>query len=185
MVVASQKYALPSILNVLKIPILGEAYVGKTTIANVLSGGGYISDYKMTIGVDIFIRYLDTTSGTLKVQLWDLAGQKRFSFLRKIFYKGSHGAIFVFDLTRPKTIEVLEDWIKDFKYLYPDTPIILVGNKKDLVNDRKIPETYGDSLAKKFNTEYIEISAKTGENVEKSFNILLTKIAKRFAVLSL
>jgi len=185
MVALSQKYALSSTLNVLKIPILGEAYVGKTTIANVLSGGGYVSDYKMTVGVDIFIRYLYTATGTLKVQLWDLAGQKRFSFLRKIFYKGSHGAMFVFDLTRPKTIELLEPWIRDFTYLHPQTPIIIVGNKKDLVEERKIPESYGRSLARKFDTEYIEISAKTGENVEKSFNVLLNKIAKKFAVISL
>lgn len=185
MVISPQKYTLHSVLNTLKIPILGEAYVGKTTIANVLSGGGYISDYRMTIGVDIFIRYLYTATGTLKVQLWDMAGQKRFSFLRKIFYKGSHGAMFVFDLTRPKTIEMLEPWIRDFTYLHPHTPFIIIGNKKDLVKERKIPENYGRSLAKKFDTEYIEISAKTGENVEKSFNVLLNKIAKKSAVISL
>ncbi len=182
---STMNYSLSSVLRVLKIPILGEAYVGKTTIANVLSGGGYIRDYKMTVGVDIFIRYIDTPTGTLRVQLWDLAGQKRFSFLRKIFYRGSHGALFVFDLTRPRTIELLEDWIRDFVCLHPDTPIIIVGNKKDLITERKIPKEFGEAFAKKFNTEYIEISAKTGENVEECFSLLLKKVSKRFAVVSL
>jgi len=76
------------VVSTMKIPIMGEAYVGKTTIANVLSGGGYVKDYKMTVGVDIFMRYVYTKKGVIRIQLWDLAGQKRFSFLRKIFYKG-------------------------------------------------------------------------------------------------
>lgn len=185
MISSQINYRLANVLNILKVPILGEAYVGKTTIANFLSGGGYISDYKMTVGVDIFMRYVNTSSGVLKVQLWDLAGQKRFSFLRKIFYKGSHGAIFVFDLTRPKTIELLEDWIADFTYLHPQTPIIVVGNKKDLIDERRIPKKYGELLARKFNTEYMEISARTGENVEKCFNLLLSKISKKLAVVSI
>jgi len=176
---------LASRLSVLKIPILGEAYVGKTTIANVLSGGGYVKDYKMTVGVDIFMRYIDTPRGTLRVQLWDLAGQRRFSFLRKIFYKGSHGALFVFDITREKTFSLLDDWIRDFKYLHPKTPIIIVGNKKDLEENRQVPKELGESLATKYDTEYIEISAKTGENVEYAFQTLLRKIAREVAVISL
>jgi len=170
---------------VLKIPILGEAYVGKTTIANVLSGGGYIKDYRMTVGVDIFMRYLDTPHGTLKIQLWDLAGQRRFSFLRKIFYRGSHGAIFMFDITREKTFYMLNDWIQDFLALYPETPVIILGNKKDLKDKRKVDTELGMELAKRYSTQYIETSAKTGENVEYAFKMLLNMIARNLAVLSL
>jgi len=173
------------VVSTMKIPIMGEAYVGKTTIANVLSGGGYVKDYKMTVGVDIFMRYVYTKKGVIRIQLWDLAGQKRFSFLRKIFYKGSHAAIFMFDLTRLKTFQELDAWIKDFLHLHPGTPIVIVGNKKDLCDKREIDRSLGEALARKYGTVYIETSAKTNENVEAVIQYLLSEIAKKHAVISL
>lgn len=173
------------IIPTLKIPLLGEAYVGKTTIANFLSGGGYVKDYNMTVGVDIFLRYIDLKNNTIRIQLWDLAGQRRFSFLRKIFYRGSHGAIFIFDITRARTFLMLEDWINDFIAHHPNTPFIIVGNKKDLEENRAVYPNEAMILAKKYNTEYIETSAKTGENVEKALRILLQRIARRKAVISI
>jgi len=169
----------------IKIPLLGEAVVGKTSIATYLSGGVFSKEYDMTIGVDIFIRFFTAQEYTFKILLWDIAGQRRFSPLRKIFYKGSKGAIFVFDLTRPNTLKALPNWINDFLANNPNTPFIVVGNKKDLKSERAVPREYGEALAKKYNTDYVETSAKTGEGIEQAFYKLLRKIAKKYAAVSI
>ncbi|MHA1589389.1 MAG: Rab family GTPase [Candidatus Njordarchaeales archaeon] len=169
----------------IKVPIMGEAYVGKTSIANRLSGGGYISDYRMTIGVDIFMRYIENNHGIYRIQIWDIAGQRKFSFLRKIFYKGANAGIFVFDVTRRRTFESLNNWIRDFLSFHPSVPIIILGNKKDLESQRMVDKREGLELAKRFSTIYIETSALTGENVEKAFYWIIDRIlAKKHAVVS-
>lgn len=169
----------------IKIPLMGEAVVGKTSLATYLSGGTYTKDYEMTVGVDIFIRFIDIKQYTFKVLLWDIAGQRRFSPLRKIFYRGSKGAIFMFDLTRPETFKVLPNWIRDFQANNPGTPFLIVGNKTDLVEQRRVPREFGELLARHYNTEYYETSAKTGEGVERAFYALLRKIAKKYASISI
>ena len=169
----------------LKIPLLGEAVVGKTTLATFLSGGVFKKDYDMTIGVDIFIRFLNLGNHTFKILLWDIAGQRRFSPLRKIFYKGSKGAIFMFDITRPSTFKMLPHWIKDFITNNPNTPFIIVGNKIDLEAQRRVDKEAGAELAKYFGTEYYETSVKTGQGVETAFRSLIRKIAKKYASISI
>ena len=172
-------------MPMLKIPIMGEAVVGKTSIANVLSGGGYIKDYEMTIGVDVFTRFIKVKGNTYKVYLWDIAGQKRFSALRRIFYRGSHAGLFVFDITRKETFLSLESWINDFLSHHPNVPILIVGNKIDLEEHRDVPSELGEALAKKYSTFYIETSAKTGENIELAFKMLIAQYIKKYAVISL
>ncbi|MHA1589214.1 MAG: Rab family GTPase [Candidatus Njordarchaeales archaeon] len=173
-------------LYTIKIPIMGAAFVGKTSIANRLSGGGYVSDYRMTIGVDIFMRYIERDDSIYRIQLWDIAGQRRFSFLRKIFYKGAHAGIFVFDLTRRETFEILNHWIADFLSFHPRTPIIILGNKKDLEEKRAVSQADGINLAKKFSTVYIETSALTGENIERAFKLIIKRLfTSKFSVVSL
>ena len=173
------------LLPMIKIPLLGEAVVGKTTLATYLSGGVYKKEYEMTVGVDIFIRFMDIKDYTFKILLWDIAGQRRFSPLRKIFYKGSKGALFLFDLTRPETFKALPAWIKDFQSNNPGTPFIIIGNKKDLEHMRRVPREYGEALARHFNTVYFETSVKTGEGVDKAFYALLKKITSRYASISI
>jgi len=91
----------------------------------------------------------------------------------------------MFDLTRLKTFQELDAWIKDFLHLHPGTPIVIVGNKKDLCDKREIDRSLGEALARKYGTVYIETSAKTNENVEAVIQYLLSEIAKKHAVISL
>jgi len=169
----------------LKIPIMGEAGVGKTSLANVLSGNHFPEEYRSTIGVDIFVRTFQRGNAIYRIQFWDLAGQRRFSFLRRIFYRGAHGAIFMFDITRRETFKDLEGWIEDFLSVYPRTPIIVVGNKVDMANKRQVLAREGASLADRFGTIYIETSVKLGLNVIKVFEKLLDMIPKKLGVLSI
>lgn len=177
--------SLNAVTPMLKIPLLGEAAVGKTSIATYLAGGTFKDDYDLTVGVDIFIRFVHNNGTTLKVLLWDIAGQRRFSPLRKIFYRGAKGAIVVFDLTRPETFKMVPLWIADLQKHVPNTPFVIVGNKRDLDRYRVIDREKGEKLAKLYGTAYFETSAKTGEGVTEALNYLLANIAKRHGVISI
>ena len=92
-----------------------------------------------------------------------------------MFYRGSRGALVVFDLTRPETFEDVKKWIEDANTTQPGQKFILVGNKADL--KRKVKKTDAKKLAKELNClDYIETSAKTGTNVNDAFNTLGTSL---------
>lgn len=156
-----------------KIIIVGEPAVGKTSLIKKFISGRFSTDYKASIGTNMFIKDLDLDSGmTIKLQIWDIAGQERWTEMRHIYYKGTHGAIIVGDLTRKKTFEQIEDfWCPDLNKYCEDVSRIMLANKKDL--ERKISkedlETYGLKLNAK---SIICTSAKLGTNVEKAFKVI-------------
>lgn len=156
-----------------KIIIVGEPAVGKTSLIKKFISGRFSTDYKASIGTNMFIKDLDLDSGmTIKLQIWDIAGQERWTEMRHIYYKGTHGAIIVGDLTRKKTFEQIENfWRPDLNKYCEDVPRIMLANKKDL--ERKISkedlETYGLKLNAK---SIISTSAKFGINVEKAFKFI-------------
>ena len=169
-----------------KIVLIGEATVGKSTIRERYLGIGFRPAYLQTVGADYTIKkQLIENKESLNLQIWDLAGQQGFSSIRDAFYKGTDGVILVFDVTRPKTADKISDWIKEVKRnLNENVPILLVGNKIDLRDSKKesISNEQGMKLAKKFShsfrteIDYIESSAKTGENIDEVFSIMAESV---------
>ncbi len=107
----------------------------------------------------------------VKMVIWDIAGQPRFSKLRKFYFKGSQGAFAVFDISNSETFLELSDWIQSYrKAVGEDTPMILIGNKIDL--NRQVQKKEAEDLAEELNCDYIETSAKTGDNVKDAFQKL-------------
>lgn len=105
--------------------------------------------------------------------LWDIGGQEAFQKLRTIYFKGSNGALGVFDVTSPQSLLKLPGWVSSIKKsVKKSIPMIILGNKIDL--DRQVENEEADDLARRLNCDYLETSAKTGENVEIAFE----KIAK-------
>jgi len=180
----SSKYDFNQTTPMIKVPLLGEAAVGKTSIAKYLSGGVFREDYELTVGVDIFIRFLQYNGLTFKLLLWDIAGQRRFSPLRKIFYRGAKGALIVFDITRSETFKMVPSWINDLQQHEPNTPFVLVGNKLDLNGKRVVDKEAGEKLARYYKTAYFETSAKTGEGIVEAVKYLIKQIALKRAVIS-
>ncbi len=137
--------------------------------------------YKLTIGADFLSKVIERQDSTVKLQIWDIGGQDRYKFLRASFFDGANGALLVFDISRWHTFGELEDWLSDLReYAGENTPFMLIGNKVDLIN--KKDEIYErDSavvFAKKEKTNYIETSAKSGENVEGAFWDLTNRMLK-------
>jgi small GTP-binding protein len=168
-----------------KIIMLGDASTGKTSISNKYINGTFNPHVKLTVGVDFYVKTMEipTKRGKtvkIKLQIWDLGGETRFRFLLPTYCLGCSGAIFVYDLTRPETLASLNDWTTIVREKNGDIPIILVGNKSDLKENRKIPENHGVETAKQNNLHYfLEVSAKDGTNIENVFQNLTQDMLNR------
>jgi len=107
----------------------------------------------------------------VRLLLWDIGGQKQFTKLRTIYFKGSNGALGVFDLTNPQSLLKVPGWISSIKKSVKKTiPMIILGNKSDL--ERQVERSEAEDLARRLNCEYLETSAKTGNNVELAFEMI-------------
>ncbi|MHA1533096.1 MAG: GTP-binding protein [Promethearchaeota archaeon] len=157
--------------------VVGDGGVGKTALTLRFSKGFFTEDYKMTIGVDFHVKTIsiDTLEGPIKckLQLWDTGGQERFSSIRPMYYRGSLGTILVFDLTNSATFEHLPQWIEEVRAnIKSDIPVLLIGNKSDLTDQRAVSLEEINNFTGDFNLYYMETSAKTGDGVGDCFYIL-------------
>ncbi|MFX1503800.1 MAG: GTP-binding protein, partial [Promethearchaeota archaeon] len=157
--------------------VVGDGGVGKTALTLRFSKGFFTEDYKMTIGVDFHVKTIsiDSVEGTIraKLQIWDTGGQERFSSIRPMYYRGSLGALLIFDLTNPASFEHLPQWIEEVRAnVKTEIPLLLVGNKSDLIDQRTVSLEEINNFTKNFNLYYMETSAKTGEGVGDCFYIL-------------
>ena len=169
--------------KILKILLIGDGAVGKTALRERFLGQGFKTDYLMTVGADFAIhKYESDKHGSVKLQIWDLAGQSHFSSVRPPFYQGAAGVVLVFDVTNLETIENTQDWMREaLKYIGKPVPFGFIGNKIDIrekgnkahitkVRGRRIlKKVQKDFKLSKFPFVYFETSAKTGENVEDAF----------------
>jgi len=164
----------------IKVIIIGEPGVGKTSLVKKFVSGQFSSDYRSSIGTNIFIKKLNFEGENIvSIQIWDIAGQERWIKMRHIYYKGTHGALIVGDLTRKNSFDQIKDfWSPDLKKFSENIPVILLANKNDL--DENITKAEVEDLGKTINVNTIlYTSAKNGENVEKSFE-LISKFALKF-----
>ena len=163
----------------LKIIIIGELAVGKTSLVKKFITGKFSKDYRSSIGTNIFIKKINLkNNGETTLQLWDIAGQERWINLRHSYYTGTKGAIIVADLSRKNTFDQIEKfWVPDFRLYCDIAPIILIANKSDLKKD--VDEHEINTLGKNINAKSVFItSAKTGENIELAFQVI-SELAKK------
>lgn len=164
-----------------KLMMLGDASVGKTSLTLRYISGYFMEDLKLTIGVDFYSKTTFFNDKKVKLQMWDFGGEERFRFLLSQYCKGANGAFFLYDITNSKSIEHLPDWTQIVREHAGDIPIMLVGSKKDLDEFRAVPLEDGLLAAKKYNlSNFIELSSKTGENVEKAFSIMTETLFENY-----
>ncbi|MHA1340400.1 MAG: Rab family GTPase [Promethearchaeota archaeon] len=163
---------------VLKICVIGDGSVGKTSLVLQYCEHKFQENYIMTIGSNFAVKELALDDGKInvKAQIWDLAGQQHFQFVRPPFYRGASGSILVYDITRRESFDHIKDWKKEADQVIPGKPFILVGNKTDLMDERVVSKSEGQKLAEELGADFFETSAKTGENVEEIFATLIKKI---------
>ena len=168
--------------------VVGDQGVGKTSLIFRLTDGKFKDNYDITIGVDYAQKKLDVKNEhnekrTVKVQIWDTAGQEAFKSITRSYYRDTVGGLLVFDVARRSSFESIKIWLKDIQRLSDISSsdhLILVGNKAD-------KEAYRDvefKTAKKFADDhglcYIETSAKTGHMVTHVFEKLAQDIYTKY-----
>ena len=165
---------------VFKILLLGDSEVGKSCFLMRYSDNVFIDNYITTIGLDYKLKSVKLDNGkTIKVQLWDTAGQDKYRTIAKNYFKGSHGILLLYDITKTNSFENIREWIRDIKEEVSEKAIIfLIGNKIDLEEQRKISKEKGVELAEEYKIPFFEASAKSGENVDEVFKALYRKISE-------
>ncbi len=154
----------------LKVMLLGDGNVGKTSLARRYCEGKFENSRILTIGVDFQTKVVDLPAGTVKLSIWDVAGQPRFQIVREAFYRGCSSAALVCDLTTMDSMEHLGSWLKELHQFAPKSKFTVVANKKDLVSG-EIPPVVKE-FAALHQVPLVTTSAATGEGVEELFRTL-------------
>jgi len=164
----------------LKVVTAGEGGVGKTTLLYRYIEGRFLADTRMTIGVEFFLKELNIEGNKILLQVWDFGGQEHFRPLLKNYAKGARGALILFDLTRPSSLEQIGQWVDICRQENPDTPIIFLGTKLDLKDQITIDDDFALKLRENYGFfNYLKISSKTGENVQLAFELLAKELIKK------
>ena len=162
----------------LKILVLGEGRIGKTCLIERYVNRTFKENYIATIGMDIRNKKLEINKRDFNITINDTAGQERFRSLTKMFYKGADGILVGFDLTEPKTLQLVDFWIQEIeinKSKEHPISLVLFGNKCDDKENIKVKQEDIKKMQEKHKLEYFETSAKDGTNVRAIFEHL-TKI---------
>ena len=138
---------------VYKILLLGDSEVGKSCFLMRYADNVFVENYITTIGLDYKLKYVQLENGEkIKVQLWDTAGQDRYRTIAKNYYKGSHGILLLYDVTKINSFQNIREWIQNIKEeVYEKAIIFLIGNKIDKTGERKITTEQGQKLAAEYN----------------------------------
>ncbi|MFX1340086.1 MAG: Rab family GTPase [Promethearchaeota archaeon] len=157
--------------------VVGDTGVGKSTLLSKFVNGLFTTEYTMTIGTDFHVKTIsiNTKEGPVlvRIQIWDVGGQERFSSLRPMYYRNSEGGLILFDLTSYNSFKNVSRWIEEIRVnTEEEIPLFLVGNKRDLRDQRAISIEEIFDFTHRYNLYYMETSAITGENVDEIFERL-------------
>jgi len=168
----------------LKVIILGDSGVGKTSLMNQYVYMKFNARVKATIGADFLTKEVTVDDRLVTMQIWDTAGQERFQSLGVAFYRGADSCVLVFDVLQPKTFDNLDSWRDEFLIQAgprdPDNfPFVVLGNKID-VDARVVAQKRAHAWCQaKGNIPYFETSAKEAINVEQAFQVIARNALKQ------
>mmetsp|Transcript_65733 Transcript_65733/g.76439 ORF Transcript_65733/g.76439 Transcript_65733/m.76439 type:complete len:208 (+) Transcript_65733:33-656(+) len=163
-----------------KLVLLGDCYVGKTSIAYRFTKGEFSDFQESTVGAVFMTHGIDLPHATVKFDMWDTAGQERYRSLAPMYYKGAKAAVVVYDITSYETFRRAKEWIEELNQnASPNIIIALVGNKLDLEEKRAVQTSEAREYAEKLGLFHFETSAKRGTNLNEVFLTLAKKIPEK------
>jgi small GTP-binding protein len=163
-----------------KFIIIGSAGVGKTAILKRLIDNSFSDESQSTVGVEFDTVFINVDDHKVKLQIWDTAGQERFRSIARAYYRNAAGVILVFDVSDRRSFDDLSQWLRDIHALCDANAIIqLIGNKADLKARRLITLMEAEAFASHHKLQYLETSAKLGENVREAFVRVVTTLLNK------
>ncbi|MFW9951469.1 MAG: Rab family GTPase [Candidatus Thorarchaeota archaeon] len=168
---------------VFKITVIGDGGVGKTSLIKKYTKGSFRKEYIKTLGAQ-FSQYDEKIEeSAVKLFFWDIAGQREFSFMRPTFYKGSKAAIIVFSHANgeEESFDHISEWHNDIKKYCGNIPIVLFGNKIDLIDNLKLDDNKAEKLVNERKLlGYYKTSAKTGTGVYEAFRAIIVNLYQKY-----
>ncbi len=155
-----------------KVVFLGDTAVGKSCLAVRFVRNDFFEFQEPTIGAAFLGKTMTYGTNRYKFEIWDTAGQERYRSLAPMYYRGARAAVVVYDITEEESFKGAKSWIKEIKQKTSNCLIVLIGNKVDLMNNRKVNIHKVKDYANENNLIYMESSAKTGLNVDKIFTTI-------------
>ena len=163
-----------------KIVLIGESGVGKTSIICQFVDQTFQSEQPSTIGGTFASKKVKCGNGKiLRLEIWDTAGQERYRSVAKMFYKDANAAILVYDITSKTSFEGLQNyWIPQVKNSSPENIILIIAaNKVDLFEREQVDQANAKKYAKEMNASFVQTSAKDSSGI----NNLFLEIAKKYS----
>ncbi|OHT17392.1 Ras family protein [Tritrichomonas foetus] len=163
-----------------KIVVVGASGVGKTAIVQRLVEDVFSNDKASTIGVEFTCYSTKIGDETVKLNIWDTAGQEKFRSVSRAYFRNAVGALLVFSYTDQTSFEELDSWLNDLQVLsIPNAVILLVGNKTDLTDSRTVSAGDAEAYAERNGIDFIETSALAATNVTEAFIRLAAKVHEK------
>ena len=166
--------------QMMKLLLIGNSKTGKTNFINKYLKNKFDPDSKATLGVEFGSKCFRFENFIIKFQIWDTAGLERYKTIFDAYYNGSSGVFIFYDITDKNSFNCIDIWFKELKSkCKKDAIIIIIGNKSDLEEKRQVTKEEGESKAKQLNAGFFETSALTGENLDKAFEMMATKLYQK------
>ena len=164
-----------------KIIVIGDASVGKTNIIKAYTTNSYNENTKPTLGVEFYTKTFEINKDYVMVEIWDTAGQEKYQSVTNSYYRGSQGALIVYDIANEESFNNIGKWLERAnEKLNENAKIILVGNKIDLADQRKVQTETASEKAKELNMPLMETSALENKNIKEVFKMLLINMYEEY-----
>ena len=162
-----------------KLLLIGNSSVGKSSLLFRFVENVWDDNFVPTIGVDFKLKTLEVNGKKVKLQIWDTAGQERFKNITASYYRGGNGVLVVYDITDRESFENLNSWLIEIeKNANKNVYKLLIGNKSDLEEKRKVTYQEGKDFATSNGMQFMETSAKTAAKVQEAFELLTNELIK-------
>ncbi|KAL8598588.1 Ras-related protein Rab-23 [Nucella lapillus] len=158
-----------------KVVVVGNGAVGKSSMIQRYCKGIFTKDYKKTIGVDFLERQIEVGGEDVRLMLWDTAGQEEFDAITKAYYRGAQACVLAFSTVDRDSFEAVETWKRKVEDEVGEIAMVIVQNKIDLIDDAVVRTEEAENLAKKLRLRFYRTSVKENLNVDEVFRYLADK----------